>query len=93
MSADWLSRLKAAYDAGYYKTEADVDWQSGFPWQNKRCKDCPFWSPELCQVRLQCREPNAHTCSYFDPWNRRMAARIVGDNRPFSFRGWGWPNQ
>jgi hypothetical protein len=86
MSADWLLRLKAACDAAYYKTETDLGQQSRFPWQDSACKDCPFWSAEICQVRLECRQPADHTCSYFDPWNRAMAARIVGDNRPFSFR-------
>jgi hypothetical protein len=38
----WLINLKTAYDAGYYRTEADLEHQSGFPWQNKRCRDCPF---------------------------------------------------
>lgn len=40
----WVYCLKKAYDAGYYRTEPAVDEQTPFPWQNKFCRDCPFWS-------------------------------------------------
>ena len=33
----WMQNLKAAYDAGYYRTEADLGEQLNFPWQNKCC--------------------------------------------------------
>jgi hypothetical protein len=74
---DWLARLAHAYRAGYYRTEAARDQQSGFPWQNKTCSDCPFWSNRTCYVFGERRSPMAHTCSYFDCWNREAARRIV----------------
>ena len=46
----WVYRLKDAYDAGYYKTEPAVEAQTPFPWQNKTCKDCPFWANGVCHV-------------------------------------------
>jgi hypothetical protein len=33
MPDEWIKRLKAAYDAGYYKTEACEEQQVSFPWQ------------------------------------------------------------
>lgn len=33
-----MSRLKNAYEAGYYKTEASVGEQVGFPWQARTSK-------------------------------------------------------
>src|SRR5947209_6480653 len=51
----WVDRLKQAYFAGYYQTEAAEDRQSRFPWQNKTCKDCPFWSSGICQVFAEYR--------------------------------------
>jgi len=35
MPDDWIKRLKAAYDAGYYKTEASEGKQVRFPWQTR----------------------------------------------------------
>lgn len=39
----WIVRLKAAYDAGYYKTEAAVDEQIPLPWSTQRSKPCRSW--------------------------------------------------
>ena len=47
----WMARLKAAYDAGYYRTEAAEGEQTRFPWQDRTCGDCPFWSRNTCLVR------------------------------------------
>jgi hypothetical protein len=38
----WVLRLKAAYDAGYYKTEADCERQSPLPWHVTSCQDSTF---------------------------------------------------
>ncbi len=84
----WVDRLKAAYEAGYYKTEPDAASQSGFPWQNKSCKDCPFWSNSICQVFAEYRGSTAHTCSYFDPGNRDSAQNIIQERQWQGFRRW-----
>lgn len=84
----WVSRLKAAYDAGYYRTEPAVGAQAAFPWQNKSCKDCPFWSNNICQVFSAYRAPLSHTCSYFDPWNREQAEGIIHRRQWQRLRRW-----
>lgn len=84
----WLGRLKLAYEAGYYTTETAEGYQSGFPWQNKTCKDCPFWSNSICQVLAEYRSSTAHTCSYFDPWKRSAASQIIQDRQWQGFRRW-----
>jgi hypothetical protein len=85
----WIARLKTAYDAGYYKTEAAEGAQTPFPWQNKFCKDCPFWANSICEVFAEYRSSMAHTCSYFDPWNHEAAQTMIRERavRRFS-RGW-----
>lgn len=80
MTEDWIQRLKEAYEAGYYATEAATGDQTGFPWQNKTCKDCPFWLNDVCKVHAMKRPGDADTCSYFDPVNH-AAARGVIDQR------------
>jgi hypothetical protein len=62
----WLQGLKAAYEAGYYKTESAVGEQTPFPWQGKRCQDCPFWAHNTCRVFGERRSGLAHTCRQFD---------------------------
>jgi hypothetical protein len=84
----WVARLKAAYDAGYYKTEAAEGAQTPFPWQNKTCKDCPFWANSICQVFAEYRSSTAHTCSYFDPWNHDQAQTIMRERQSQGFRRW-----
>lgn len=71
----WLRRLKSAYEAGYYRTEADEDRQEPFPWQNRTCGDCPFWMQEVCLVHGTPRRADAHTCRYYDrPWREEGRA-------------------
>jgi hypothetical protein len=84
----WIARLMQAYDAGYYQTEAAEDRQSGFPWQNKTCKDCPFWANSICQVFAEYRSSTTHTCSYFDPWNREAAQAIIKERHEQGMRRW-----
>jgi hypothetical protein len=84
----WIGRLKAGYDAGYYKTEAAEGQQTPFPWQNKTCKDCPFWVNSVCQVLAEYRSPEAHTCIYFDPWNRETARNMIREHQEQGFRRW-----
>lgn len=84
----WIERLKAACDAGYYKTEAAEGAQTGFPWQNKTCRDCPFWSNGICQVFAEYRSANTYTCSYFDAWNRKEAQAIILERRWHGYRSW-----
>ncbi len=64
---EWMLGLKRAYEAGYYKTEPATDEQERFPWQDKSCRDCPFWlDTEWCEVFAREQHPTVHTCSYFD---------------------------
>jgi len=77
----WMVRLKAAFEAGYYRTEADADRQTRFPWQGRACGDCPFWAPNTCLVRGTRREARDATCRYFDPWNHPEAESIIQYNK------------
>jgi hypothetical protein len=80
MSGDWLAELKAAYEAGYYQTEAAVEQQSSFPWQNKLCRDCPFWMEgDWCQVHLAHCSPDEPPCAYFHPPDHSMASCVIED--------------
>ena len=78
---EWMQRLKRAYDAGYYKTETEQDAQSTFPWQNKWCKDCPFWQGSVCLVFGEYRKAMAHTCAYFDAPNHETAQMAITERR------------
>jgi hypothetical protein len=78
---EWMHRLKQAYDAGYYKTEAAPDAQSAFPWQNKWCKDCPFWQASVCHVFGEYRRGLSHTCAYFDAPNHESAQQAITERR------------
>jgi hypothetical protein len=84
----WVLKLKAGYEAGYYKTETAIGDQAAWPWQNKTCKDCPFWSNSICQVIAEYRSSTAHTCPYFDPHNRRSAEAIIQERQWQGFRRW-----
>ncbi len=85
---EWLRRLKGAYEAGYYRTEAAEDEQEPFPWQNRTCGDCPFWMRNTCLVREARRGAGDATCKYFDPWNYPEAVSIIQYNRiPSTFPG------
>jgi hypothetical protein len=77
----WLERLKAAYEGGYYRTEAAVEEQTSFPWQNRTCGDCPFWMHNICLVEEAPRAANAHTCRYFDRPNREEARALIRKRR------------
>jgi hypothetical protein len=77
----WMQRLKAAYDAGYYRTEAAEGFQTRFPWQDRTCGDCPFWIGSSCLVRGARRGARDATCRYFDPWNRAEAESIIQYNK------------
>jgi hypothetical protein len=84
----WVVNLKKAYEAGYYRTEPGEGEQTTFPWQNKTCKNCPFWSNSICQVFAEYRSSTSHTCSYFDPWNRAAAQNIIQERQWQGFRRW-----
>ena len=77
----WMQRLKAAYEAGYYRTEAAEGQQTRFPWQDRTCADCPFWQRDVCLVRGTRRGARDATCRYFDPWNRPEAESIIQYNK------------
>ena len=83
-----MTRLKAGYDAGYYRTETDESLQIPFPWQNKTCKDCPFWLNNVCRVDAVQRSGDAHTCIYFDETNRDAARRIISERMVQVRRAW-----
>jgi hypothetical protein len=84
----WLLRLKTAYDAGYYRTEAAVGSQVAFPWQNKACADCPFWVRGTCAVHLEYRSGTAHTCIYFDQANRDAGRAVIASHGVRAFERW-----
>ena len=88
----WLLRLKRGYEAGYYKTEAALGEQEAFPWQNKSCRDCPFWlDTRWCQVHAEPQDAESHTCSYFDESHRPAAQHIVEEQqRVAQRRFWDW---
>lgn len=88
MADHWLDTLKAAYDAGYYQTEADVERQSGFPWQNTFCRDCPFHMNELCQVTLTHCVPDDIPCAYYDPPDHALAKQVIVDRLWLGWRRW-----
>lgn len=77
MNEEWMQRLKSAYDAGYYRTEAAREEQVRFPWQGKMCRDCPFWLNEVCRVHAERRSGVSHTCSYFDQINHAAAQSVI----------------
>ena len=77
MNETWAINLKTAFEAGYYRTESADAEQTPFPWQNKTCADCPFWLNNVCRVHAGPRDPEQHTCSYFDAAHRQEAQRII----------------
>lgn len=90
--ADGLARLKAGYDAGYYRTESAEGEQTPFPWAGKTCKDCPFWKNSMCQVFAEYRSSLAHTCVYFDEPNHAVARELIakGKGAAAAERDWPW---
>ena len=89
---EWMLGLKKAYEAGYYKTEPATDEQERFPWQDKSCRDCPFWlDTEWCEVFAREQRPTVHTCSYFDAHGHEAARNIIDEGRRQSRRRyWEW---
>lgn len=77
----WMLLLKAAFEAGYYRTEAAEGEQTRFPWQDHTCGDCPFWSRNVCLVREARRGARDATCRYFDAWNHAEAESIIQYNK------------
>jgi hypothetical protein len=89
MTEPWAIKLKAAYEAGYYRTETAVEDQTRFPWQGKTCKDCPFWLNRVCRVYATQRDGDAHTCSYFDATHHPEERRLI-DARMHAVRRIWW---
>jgi hypothetical protein len=58
----WLLHLKAACEAGYYKTEGQ---ETIFRRWDKVCTDCSFWLDDFCLLRSCQRLPVADTCTFF----------------------------
>jgi hypothetical protein len=80
---EWLTRLKAAVDAGFYRTEAAEGEQTRFPWQGKRCVDCVFWSGGRCRMHEETRSGMAHTCrSFCDA--QSVAACLIHEMAPLT---------
>lgn len=77
----WLRRLKEAFEAGYYRTEAAEGEQEPFPWQNRACGDCPFWIHDICLVHEIPRPANAHTCRYDDRAHREEGRVLLRRRR------------
>jgi hypothetical protein len=85
---EWLVRLKAGFEAGYYQTEPDTKRQTSFPWQNKTCRDCPYWSNSICRVHAEYRAAMSHTCVYFDDCNHEAAEDIIRERQWQGYRRW-----
>lgn len=68
-----LLRLKAAVEAGYYRTEPAVGEQTAFPWQNRVCRDCPHWVADYCVLHAEYRSPTSLTCRADDVWREARA--------------------
>lgn len=84
----WMLELKRQVEAGRYRTEEALGQQEPFPWQDKRCADCPFWlDSEWCDVYAMDRRRADHTCGYFDPGRRRVAKTILEQRAELSRRG------
>lgn len=87
---EWMLRLKAGVEAGYYKTEEDEARQTRFPWQNRTCGDCPFWERDTCRVRQARRGALDATCRYFDEWNYPEAESIIQYNKDTDGLPWSY---
>jgi hypothetical protein len=74
----WLLRLKAAYEAGYYKTEAPVDEQIALPWSTQTDKRCTSW---LTRAALPPPEADARRSS---PQDAEVGASLASDATPAS---------
>lgn len=86
-----LTRLKAAVTGGYYRTESREDGEPlQFPWQNRTCRDCAFFTKSAfvaggqgtCRVWLETRQEMAPTCRYHDLANRAEGQEIIDGKRP-----------
>jgi hypothetical protein len=84
----WVLKLRAAYEAGYYKTEAAPDEQTGFPWQNEACQDCTVWCSNRCRVYSDYRRATADACTCFDPGNHSEAQPMLHGHSCHGFRRW-----
>jgi hypothetical protein len=89
MIEPWAVKLKEAYEAGYYRTESANGDQILFPWQDRTCKDCPFWLNKVCRVHAVQRDGDDHTCSYFDASHHVEARRVI-DARLHAVRPIWW---
>lgn len=84
-------KLKAAVEAGYYKTEESLEDQTPIPWAQKNCSDCPFFKNDICRVKGVSRNPDDHTCKYFDDANHSEAQKIIDAHAsPWWDWFWGW---
>ncbi|HLJ68276.1 MAG TPA: hypothetical protein VKX16_13035 [Chloroflexota bacterium] len=61
----WLLGLKAAYDAGYYRSDVDPQAEKVAPWRLTVCQKCAFWHTGFCCIHLEIRRPGANACSLF----------------------------
>jgi hypothetical protein len=59
---DWLARLKAACDAGYYKADGP---QAPPPPCTASCRDCIFWRDDFCRLLSARRLREDAICPYF----------------------------
>jgi hypothetical protein len=91
MTDEWLRKLKAAFDAGYYRTEADEGGQESFPWEGRVCQDCPFSMGDVCQVSLERCEPHGVPCAFSDPEGQAMGKALIEDRLQMAWRSyWKW---
>ena len=94
----WLLRLKAAYQAGYYQTEADCEYQTPIPWSAREKTERHVLSAISRRVVVAWRASHALTASPFSATTyRRGSTAPVEEARcppraasvPWSSRFWG----
>jgi len=59
----WMQRLKAAYDAGHYRTESAAVEQVPVPPLLGTCDGCPFWNIADCRRYAEYRGRRSAPCT------------------------------
>jgi hypothetical protein len=83
----WLDRLQAACEAGLYRTESEPEQQMRFPWQDKHCRECPFWMNDVCQVDLRACTAEDPPCAFYDPPNFVLGRAAIEERLRAAWRG------
>jgi hypothetical protein len=93
----WLLRLKAAYQAGYYQTEADCEYQTPIPWAARGRTDPQILSAISRRIEGAWRASHVLTASPFSPTIYKRGSTAPSEDldagrqrpRPRGHRGFG----